>query len=64
MKKRSKQNSVILDPPKDLDEFGKRLVRLGEALQDENTLLRDLCDLSSSCGLLLNFLLIPKRTKQ
>ena len=54
MKKKAKRKPS-LDPPKTVTEYGKRLVRLGEALQDENTKFRDLVELSLSCGLALRF---------
>lgn len=60
MKKKTKRKPVILDPPKDLEEYGERFIRLGEALQDENTTLRDLTELSSSVGLLLRLSITPK----
>lgn len=60
MKKKTKQKPSIFGPPKDMDEYGKRFVRLGEALQDENTKLRDLSDLSLSCGFVLRFSITPK----
>lgn len=60
MKKKPKQKTVTLDPPKDVAEYGERFIRLGEALQDENTKLRDLFDLALSIGFVLRFSITPK----
>ena len=60
MKKKAKQKPISLDIPKTIEEYGERLVRLGEALQDENTKIRNLMELSLSCGLILSFSLVPK----
>ena len=58
--KKAKQKPIILDPAEDAEELGERFIKLGEALQDDNTKLRDLVGLSMSCGLILKFFLTPK----
>ena len=60
MNKKAKQKSIELGPPEDIDSYGKCFVRLGEAMQDENTKMGDLYDLSLSCGLALRISLTPK----
>jgi len=59
MKKKAKQKPHIFDLPKDVEELGKRFVRLGEALQDEDITLGELFGLSMLCGLKLRLLLNP-----
>ncbi len=61
MKKKTKQNPISLYPPKDMEEYGKRFVRLGEALQEPSTKLLDLRHLSLSCGLQLKLSLMPNQ---
>lgn len=60
MKKKAKPKPIKLGPPEGIEEYGKRFVRLGEAMQDENTKMGDLYDLSLSCGLALRISLTPK----
>ena len=53
MKKKAKQKPINLGPPEGIEEYGQRFVSLGEALQDDNTQIGDLYNLSKSCGLKL-----------
>ncbi len=63
MKKKSEQNPIATDPPETIEELGKRIVRLGEALQDENIKMRDINDLALSCGFVFGISIAPKKLK-
>ena len=63
MKKKTEQKPFTFDPPPCMEEYGKRFVRLGEAFQDGNTTIRDLMELSWSCGLILRLVITAPNQK-
>ena len=61
MKKKSRlKSSPPLEPPQSFAELGDRFVKLGTAMQNPDSKIRDIAGLALSAGLELNFQIRPK----